>query len=157
MIWIFLFSACSKKDQVFGRQGANRDGVYSSAWEEVSNWKSSDSAGWHAYSFTRTTPQLTPDVIGQGVVLAFLRTNGANARDARSFKAVSLPFYFLPTSEKDPVLFYDYDAEKAGTIQVRCRLQAAVEAPQATAPGLQFRYFILTKDFLQNTRWTQPR
>src|SRR3954468_18881698 len=72
-----LFTACNKEDinndkaDESLRAQASVNGYYASGWEQVPSWKRADSANFTVYYTERNTPELTRDVITNGLVVSY--------------------------------------------------------------------------------------
>src|SRR5215213_8651605 len=74
-----IFTACNKQDleiktendQTKIHASAAETTFYVSDWEQVSQWRSMDSANFRVFYSERSMPQLTSDVIANGVVVTY--------------------------------------------------------------------------------------
>ena len=156
-----LFTACSKNDVVSEnsddqktiRAQASDNSFYASGWEKITTWKYSDSAGNRTYYFHRETQQLTSDAIANGVVVTYSKVNTSDPEYQIFTRPIMLPFYFLPPGERPMNAFYWYDMNTPGLTKVGYQIKITkVDMPQmggnVTLPDFQFRYFVISKAFL---------
>ena len=137
------------------RPQASDNSFYASGWEKVPTWKYSDSAGYRTYYFHRETPQLTTDAINNGVVVTYSKVNATDPEYQIFTRPIMLPFYFMPPGERPMNAFYWYDMNTAGLTKVGYQIKNTKdEMPEmgggVSLPDFQFRYFVISKAFLDN-------
>lgn len=157
-----LFASCTKQDldtkndddEKIQAKAADNS-FYVSNWEQVKNWKYIDSAGFRVFYSTRETPQLTADVIENGVVVTYSKVNTSDPEYMMFSKPIMLPFYFLPPNERAANSFYWYDMDEPGMAKISYRIwnnkQENPSMPGSVAlPDFQFRYFVISKAYLDS-------
>ena len=107
-----LFTACSKRDiQVHSlertlsvKEAETKPQVYSTAWESIPAWSAQTAPDAMNFSYTRSVPQLSNEVLDNGVVLVFARNLWEEKGELKELaipdKPLMMPFYFLPYFEK---------------------------------------------------------
>ncbi|MER3471067.1 MAG: hypothetical protein C4330_06970 [Chitinophagaceae bacterium] len=87
-------------------------------------------------------------MINNGVVITYAKLNTTNPNYLMFNKPVSLPFYFLPPWERVANTFYWYDSNTPGSLKIAYRTGSKAEKLTGEEANLQFRYFVITKEFL---------
>ena len=156
-----LITACNKKDikddatDEAVKARATVNGYYASEWEKVPSWQHTDSANFRVFYTERSTPELTSDVIANGVVMTYSKITTTNPDYMMFSKPIMLPFYFLPAGEKPINSFYWYDMSNPGVTKVSYRILNYKEdnppmPSDISLPDFQFRYFIISKAYLDS-------
>jgi len=129
--------------------------VYLSEWEAVPAWQLTAVKGTLFATYTRQLPQISSDILDEGVVLLFARGYDFEAVSRGEEKPVGLPFYMTLSNESMPQPFaWSYEAKK-GKVQVALSMQEALERGfQSARNDIRLRYFVLPSQFLQEHKLT---
>ena len=116
-----------------------RTSFYASGWENVSSWMSKEFDGNKIYYYSRSTPELTQDIIDNGIVLSYSKMNPVAGFKSFS-KPIAFPFYYLQEGADS----YYWNEASPGTITTSFSLNKNMELQN----GFQFRYLVISKHFL---------
>ena len=155
------FTACNKEDLKDDQANeslsakASSNSFYVSEWEQVPSWQRTDSANFRVFYTERNTPELTSEVIANGVVVTYSKINTTDPDYKMFSKPIMLPFYFLPAGEKPINSFYWYDMSTPGITKVSYRIMNYKEdnppmPSNISLPDFQFRYFIISQAYLDS-------
>lgn len=155
-----LFTSCSKENldvqstnnttqKLSASEQISSNGTYVSDWSQMGGWQHYDSAGFRIFYNQQSVPALTADVISNGVVATYAKLNAPSDPKYMYFtKPIMLPFYFLPPEERPANTFYWFDTNTPGTIRIGYRTTSRDETLSGQEGNLQFRYFVIPKEFL---------
>lgn len=161
---IFIFSSCTKEQlskstepqSLAASAKSTQQGSYVSDWSTYSGWTKTDAAGYSIFSVKTEVPQITQDVVDNGLVLIYAKVNTNDPDYQRFTMPVMLPFYFLPPSERPmPETFYFFDTTMPGLIKISYKVNFTKEENPPTGGGtslgdFQFQYVVFTPQFLSD-------
>lgn len=165
LLGICALASCSKDDTISNDKTmiddqpvhATATGVSISGWEQNASWEHYDSSDYRIYYMDRSTPDLSQDLLSNGLVLVYARVNATDPQYARFAQPNPLGFYFVPPNAR-PVknAFYFYDRDQAGNI----RVSYSTKALDGSMPGgvtlsqFQFQYILIPQSYLQSQHLT---
>jgi hypothetical protein len=155
---LILFTACSKTDfpapppadaVASLAQPAPRSGPVITSWEAAPAWSRTEGAnGTLTFSASRNFPEITPDLLENGAVLAF--TTGYNLASRAPQKPLGLPFDFYTATERVDLPLHWQFRSGTGEAGVSVTLQVADEPLFAANSGaVRIRYFVLPPQTVQ--------
>lgn len=151
-------SAAAGNASVSARATASSDGIYASDWMQSASWNSYDSLNFRIFYTEEGAPQISNDILANGVVVTFGRVSLSAPEYQQFNNPTMLPFYFVGTNgrpQKNSFYFYDHPSE--GTARISYSTQATDGSmPAGTSLGqFQFRYFVITSSFLSQHNLTE--
>lgn len=129
--------------------------AYSSEWESVSAWQVTEGKGTLLASYTRQLPQVTSDLLKEGVILLFAKGYDFEGISKAEEKPIGLPFYMALASELVPHPYaWSYGVEE-GKVEVGVHMhQDLKKGFDASASDIRLRFFVLPSAFLQQHKLT---
>lgn len=169
-----LFAACSKDDvgyedmttSVNASGGGEGSGpstgsatAFASSWESSASWSSTDSSNFRIFSFNRSLPNITPDVMANGVVMVWAKNLPMDASFTNADKPMMMPFYLFPDNERPKYVEYYYNSINVGNISVKYRTnnQEMINSSGSPSHKIEYRYFVITPDVLAKKGVTQAQ
>lgn len=124
-------------------------------WESVPNWSAQAEAGTVSTTYTRATPQLNDAVLKMGAIVVFAKGYDFEGFNKSAEKPLGLPFYMMTLKEDFEKPFAWFSENSVGNIKVGLQMAENMQSEfQKNSNKIQFRYFVLTKDFLQQNNLT---
>lgn len=168
-----LFTACSKEDAIFEDKttsiNASGDGdgsgpsagssAYASSWEGSGNWTSTDSSNFRIFTYNRSLPAVTSDIMANGVVMVWARNLPMDPSFTNSDKPMMMPFYLFPDYERPKYVEYYYQTISPGniTVQYRTNNQDLIGSNGSPSQKIEYRFFVITPDGLAKKGVTQAQ
>ncbi len=129
---------------------------YVTGWEAAPAGRLTGTTADHKnFSFVRTTPQVTPAVASGGAVLVFIRDYALhNDHTNLDDQPVALPYTAAHPLAKEvsPPLWTS--TATSGQVNVNLRVIKSAPVGEQNLPKVQFRYFILTPEFMAQHKVT---
>ncbi len=169
-----LFTACTKDDVGYDdlttSVNASGDGqgsgpstgsstAYASSWESSASWSSTDSSNFRIFSFNRSLPNITSDVMANGVVMVWAKNLPMDPSFNNADKPMMMPFYLFPDNERPKYVEYYYNSINVGNITVKYRTNNhdMINGNGSPSQKIEYRYFVITPDVLAKKGMTQAQ
>jgi hypothetical protein len=169
-----LFAACTKDDvgyddmtaSVNASGGGDGSGpstgsstAFASSWESSASWSAADSSNFRIFTFNRSLPNVTSDVLANGVVMVWAKNLPMDPSFTNADKPMMMPFYLFPDNERPKYVEYYYYSANNGNITVKYRTnnQEMINGNGSPSHKIEYRYFVITPDVLAKKGVTQSQ
>ena len=123
--------------------------IYISQWENNKYWNTGTEEDQKGYYLKRSIPQLTEDVLNNGVVMVFTKGYSFTESNLQE-KPLQMPFYFFPSNGSPNGACKWLIIKTLGEIELGIKMPEEVEPSfKQSQMNVQLRYFLFEEAFLK--------